>query len=57
MNSDKAIMHLYTITDEELMLMSSQNPELRFERNADGTFETIYATGRISGSFSKFQHW
>jgi Uma2 family endonuclease len=41
---------LYPVTDEELMLMSSQNPELRFERNADGTLETMAPTGGISGN-------
>ncbi|WP_279606295.1 hypothetical protein [Aetokthonos hydrillicola] len=30
--------------------MSSQNPELRFERNADGTLETMPPTGGISGN-------
>jgi hypothetical protein len=29
-----AVQSLYTVTDEELMLMSSQNPELRFERTS-----------------------
>lgn len=38
------------VTDEELMLISSQNPELRFERNADGTLVTMPPTGRISGN-------
>jgi Uma2 family endonuclease len=38
------------VTDEELMLMSSQNPELRFERNADGTLVTIPPTGGISSN-------
>ncbi len=43
MNSEKrTVQSLYTVTDEELMLMSSQNPELRFERNANGTLETGY---------------
>jgi len=41
---------LYTVTDEELMLMSFQNPELRFERNANGTLETMPPTGGISGN-------
>ncbi|MEH2015022.1 Uma2 family endonuclease [Nostoc sp.] len=44
------VQSLYTVTDEELMLMSSQNPELRFERNANGTLETIPLTGGISGN-------
>ncbi len=38
------------VTDEELMLMSSKNPELRFERNADGTIVTMPPTGGISGN-------
>ncbi len=38
------------VTDEELMRMSSQNPELRFERNADGTIVTMPPTGGISGN-------
>lgn len=41
---------LYTITDSELMKISSQNPELRFERNTDGTLETMAPTGGISGN-------
>ncbi|PHJ60451.1 hypothetical protein VF14_14775 [Nostoc linckia z18] len=41
---------LYTVTDEELMLMSFQNPELRFERNANGTLETMPPIGGISGN-------
>lgn len=32
------------------MLMSSQNSELRFERNANGTLETMPSTGGISGN-------
>ncbi len=51
MNSEQAsVPSLYTLTDEELMLMSSQNSELRFERNADGTLETMTPTGGISGN-------
>ncbi|QSJ18414.1 Uma2 family endonuclease [Nostoc sp. UHCC 0702] len=51
MNSEKiTVESLYTVTDEELMLMSSQNPELRFERNANGTLETMPPTGGISGN-------
>ncbi|NMG21563.1 Uma2 family endonuclease [Brasilonema bromeliae] len=51
MNSKKVkVQSLYTVTDEELMLTSSQNPELRFERNADGTLETMPPTGGISGN-------
>lgn len=38
------------ITDEELMQMSSKNPELRFERNADGSLVTMPPTGGISGN-------
>jgi Uma2 family endonuclease len=38
------------VTDEELMQMSSQNPELRFERNADGALVTMPPTGGISGN-------
>lgn len=36
--------------DEDLMQMSAENPELRFERNADGTLETMCPTGGISGN-------
>ncbi|NJM71214.1 MAG: Uma2 family endonuclease [Scytonema sp. RU_4_4] len=51
MNSKKVkVQSLYTVSDEELMLMSSQNPELRFERNIDGTLETMPPTGGISGN-------
>ncbi|WP_375469648.1 Uma2 family endonuclease [uncultured Nostoc sp.] len=51
MTSEKiTVQSLYTVTDEELMLMSSQNPELRFERNANGTLETMPPTGGISGN-------
>ncbi len=38
------------ITDAELLQMSLQNPELRFERNADGTLVTMAPIGRISGN-------
>ncbi|MDJ1172670.1 Uma2 family endonuclease [Roseofilum capinflatum] len=38
------------ITDAELMQLSSQNPGLRFERNADGTLITMPPTGKISGN-------
>lgn len=38
------------ITDEELMKMSSKNPELRFERNADGSLVTMSPTGSISSN-------
>ena len=51
MTSEKiTVQSLYTVTDEELILMSSQNPELRFERNANGTLETMPPTGGISGN-------
>jgi len=41
MNSEKVtVQPWYTVSDEELMLMSSQNPELRFERNAE--FKLVY---------------
>ncbi|WP_334824944.1 Uma2 family endonuclease [Nostoc sp.] len=51
MNSEKiTVQSLYPVTDKELMLMSSQNPELRFERNANGTLETMPPTGGISGN-------
>lgn len=38
------------ITDEELMQMSSKNPELRFERDANGNLITMPPTGGISGN-------
>jgi Uma2 family endonuclease len=38
------------ITDEELMQMSSKNPELRFERNADGSLVVMPPTGGISSN-------
>jgi Uma2 family endonuclease len=44
------LLSLYTITDGELMEISSQNPNLRFERNADGTLVTMAPTGGISGN-------
>ncbi|MBD2388347.1 Uma2 family endonuclease [Cylindrospermum sp. FACHB-282] len=51
MNSEEVLVRsLYTVTDEDLMLMSSQNPELRFERNAEGILETMPPTGGISGN-------
>jgi Uma2 family endonuclease len=51
MNSERVMLQsFYTVTDDQLMLMSSQNPELRFERNADGTIETMPPTGGISGN-------
>ncbi len=39
-----------TINDQELMKLSCQNPELRFERNADGTLVTMTPTGKISSN-------
>lgn len=39
-----------TISDQELQKLSSQNPELRFERNAEGTLITMTPTGKISGN-------
>ena len=44
------ISSLSRITDEELMLLSSQNSQLRFERNANGTLETMAPTGGISSN-------
>ncbi|VXD18974.1 conserved hypothetical protein [Planktothrix serta PCC 8927] len=44
------VLSLYTITDAELMQISSQNSDLRFERNADGTLVTMAPTGGISGN-------
>ncbi|WP_416309803.1 Uma2 family endonuclease [Spirulina sp. 06S082] len=44
------IQALKFITDEELMQLSSKNPELRFERNADGTLITMAPTGQISSN-------
>lgn len=44
------VQKFYTLTDEELMQVSSQNPELRFERNADGRLETLPPTGGISSN-------
>lgn len=38
------------ITDEELMRLSSRNPEQRFERNADGSLVTIPLMGGIIGN-------
>jgi Uma2 family endonuclease len=38
------------ITDEELMQLSSANPELRFERNADGSLLTMAPNGGISSN-------
>lgn len=40
----------YSVSDEELMQLSSNNPEMRFERNADGTLVTMPPTGGISGN-------
>jgi Uma2 family endonuclease len=47
MNSEKLVLPSW-YSDEELMRMSSENPELRFERNADSTLETMPSTGGIS---------
>ncbi len=44
------VLSLYTINDAELMEISSQNPNFRFERNADGTLVTMAPTGGISGN-------
>jgi Uma2 family endonuclease len=38
------------ITDEELMQLSSANPQLRFERNSDGSLLTMAPTGGVSGN-------
>ena len=51
MNSTQVeLQPISVITDDELMLISSANPELRFERNADGTLVTMPPTGGISGN-------
>lgn len=39
-----------TVTDEELMQISSKNPDLRFERNADGTLVIMPPIGGISSN-------
>ncbi len=39
-----------SISDQDLMQLSSMNPELRFERNADGSLVTMPPTGGISGN-------
>jgi Uma2 family endonuclease len=39
-----------TITDDELMQLSSHNPEMRFERGADGKLVAMTPTGGISGN-------
>jgi Uma2 family endonuclease len=49
MKTEKAILPSW-YSDEDLMRMSSENPELRFERNANGTLETMPPTGGISGN-------
>jgi Uma2 family endonuclease len=38
------------LSDDELMLISSANPELQFERNADGTLVIMPPTGGISSN-------
>ncbi|MBN8562447.1 MAG: Uma2 family endonuclease [Leptolyngbya sp. UWPOB_LEPTO1] len=49
---DRLMVHpaFIEITDEELMQMSSKNPELRFERNADGSVVTMPPMGGLSGN-------
>jgi Uma2 family endonuclease len=39
-----------SITNAELMQLSSSNPHLRFERNSDGSLVTMAPTGWISGN-------
>ena len=39
-----------TITDAELIRLSCQNPELGFERKADGTLSTLTPIGIISAN-------
>ena len=39
-----------TISDDELMLISSANPELRFERDADGKLVVMPLSGAISSN-------
>lgn len=39
-----------SLTDEELMRISAMNPQLRFERNADGSLITMAPTGGISSN-------
>lgn len=41
---------LKIITDAELLQMSLKNPELRFERDSDGTLITMTPIGGISGN-------
>jgi Uma2 family endonuclease len=38
------------ITDDELMLISSANPELQFERDADGKLVVMPLSGTITGN-------
>lgn len=38
------------VTDEELMQLSVQNPELQFERDEDGSLVTMSPVGGISGN-------
>ncbi|EAZ91179.1 Uma2 family endonuclease [Crocosphaera chwakensis] len=45
-----------TITDQELIKLSSQNPELRFERNADGTLVTMKPADKISGNMEEYRN-
>ena len=39
-----------SISDQDLLQLSCMNPELRFERNADGSLVTMPPTGGISGN-------
>lgn len=47
---NRAMVQTISISDQELMQLSSMNPELRFERNADGSLVTMPPTGGISGN-------
>lgn len=49
MTTEKTLLPSW-YTDEELLRMSVENPQLRFERNADGSLETMAPTGGISGN-------
>ena len=44
------VQYCYAVNDAELMQISSQNPDLRFERNADGTLVIMPPTEGISGN-------
>ena len=39
-----------SVTDAELLTLSARNPDLRFERNPDGSLVTMPSTGGISGN-------